>query len=109
MDSLAKVTISRQGDVVLSDETVVDEIDIFQGSENQITFDKIYTKSLKCIYQLQLYPFDTQECTVDLEVGEYDKDTMMVHPHILEMKGETLLPQYFITNWFLEYRHTGQA
>ena len=27
---------------------------------NRITFEQVYTKTFKCTYQLQLYPFDTQ-------------------------------------------------
>ena len=43
-DPLAKVTISKEGVFELSGETVVDEINIFKGAENKITFDKVYTK-----------------------------------------------------------------
>ena len=37
------------------------EINIFEGQFNRITFEQVYTKTFKCTYQLQLYPFDTQE------------------------------------------------
>ena len=36
------------------------EINIFEGRFNRITFEQVYTKTFKCTYQLQLYPFDTQ-------------------------------------------------
>ena len=36
------------------------EINIFEGQFNRITFEQVYTKTFKCTYQLQLYPFDTQ-------------------------------------------------
>ena len=68
LDNLADVTISREGDPEPSDITVVDEIDIFKGSENSLTFDKGFTKELQCDFQLQLYPFDTQICTINLQV-----------------------------------------
>ena len=61
LDDLAKVTISREGKSTLSDETVVDEVEIFKGSENKINLDKGFTKTVRCIYQLQLYPFDRQD------------------------------------------------
>ena len=53
--------------------------------------------------------FDTQECTMDLEVGEYDRDVMIIHPEKLEMIGRTLLSQYFITKWDLDYKHKGKG
>ena len=64
---------------------------------------------MKCIYELQLYPFDTQECTVDLEVGEYEKNIMMVLPQEIKMKSETLLPQYFIKGWTLDFENPGDV
>ena len=39
---------------------VIEEINIFTGGDNRITFQQVYSKSFKCEYQLQLYPFDTQ-------------------------------------------------
>ena len=36
------------------------EINIFEGRFNRIPFEQVYTKTFKCTYQLQLYPFDTQ-------------------------------------------------
>ena len=108
IDPLARVTISREGAFVSSDETVLDEINIFKGSENKITFDKVYTKTLKCIYELQLYPFDTQECTVDLSVSEYEVNVIKIIPRVIKMKSKTLLSQYFITGWTLDYTDSGK-
>ena len=103
LESLARVTIARMGEITPADET-----NISQGLENKIVFDIIYTKTLKCIYQLQLYPFDTQECTVDLEVGEYDRNVMIIRPENLEMIGQTLLSQYSVPKWDLDYKHKGK-
>ena len=59
-DSEAEVTVTREGDISQSDDTVVEEINIFSGEDNRITFERVYTKTFRCEYQLQLYPFDTQ-------------------------------------------------
>ena len=101
------MTISIEGISLSSDETVVDEINIFKGSENKITFDMVYTKTLKCIYELQLYPFDTQECTIDLNVSEYERNIMKILPKVIKMKSKTLLSQYFITGWTLDFTNSG--
>ena len=107
-DDLAMVTISKKGTATLSDEAVVDEIDIFKGSENNIVLDKGFTKTLKCIYQLQLYPFDTQECTVNLKIGKYQTNLIKIFPRSLEMEGETLLTQFRVTKWKLEYKNKSE-
>ena len=106
-DTLAKFTISREGTLIPSDETVVDEINVFNGFENKITYDRIFTKEVKCIYQLQLYPFDTQQCTINLEVGNYERQIMKILPKSIDMQSETTLAQYYIIGWRLEYKNEG--
>ena len=55
-----ELTLTREGDFVGSEDDNVEEINIFEGEFNRITFEQVYTKTFKCTYQLQLYPFDTQ-------------------------------------------------
>ena len=69
-DDDTEVTISREGNFTESSGNVIDEINIFEGSENRIMFQQVYAKSFKCLYQLQLYPFDTQVMIVFLKVLE---------------------------------------
>ena len=59
-DDDTEVTITREGDFIMSSPNVIEEINIFTGGENRITFQQVYSKTFKCEYQLQLYPFDTQ-------------------------------------------------
>ena len=68
------MTLTREGDFIGSEDDTVEEINIFDGQDNRITFEQVgtnqaldsilrlqvYTKTFKCTYQLQLYPFDTQ-------------------------------------------------
>ena len=55
-----EVTITREGKFIRSTFDIIEEKNIFRGDQNRITFQQVYTKSFKCEYQLQLYPFDTQ-------------------------------------------------
>ena len=55
-----ELTLTREGDYIGSPSSNVEEINIFEGQFNRITFEQVYTKVFKCTYQLQLYPFDTQ-------------------------------------------------
>ena len=59
-DDESEVTITREGSFTESGVQVMEEINIFEGGKNRITFQQVYSKTLKCVYQLQLYPFDTQ-------------------------------------------------
>ena len=61
-DAEAEITLTREGNFTRSDDSIIEEINIFNGIENKIIFEKVYTKTFRCEYQLQLYPFDTQAC-----------------------------------------------
>jgi hypothetical protein len=56
----SELTLTREGDFVRSGLEEANEINIFDGSYNRITFEQIYSKKFKCVYRLQMYPFDTQ-------------------------------------------------
>ena len=55
------VTVIREEDYSKrSGPEEVHEIEIFNGEENRLMMQQIYTHQFQCVYQLQLYPFDTQ-------------------------------------------------
>ena len=56
----AEVTVIREGNFTKSPNEVMDEINIFQGADNKITFQQVYSKTLNCDFDLHYYPFDTQ-------------------------------------------------
>ena len=86
------MTLTREGDYIGSPDDIVEEINIFEGRFNRITFEQVYTKTFKCTYQLQLYPFDTQVrkskvsiwmfqvCKVNLIVRKLERSVMEVSP-----------------------------
>ena len=40
----------------------------------------MYTKTFRCDYQLQLYPFDTQQCAVELATKKLDRLGVAIRP-----------------------------
>ena len=118
-----EVTITREGQFTESPVHVIDEINIFKGVDNGITFQQVYSKTLKCVYQLQLYPFDTQVpltsnerscftdvsqlCTVDMEIRALERETISLVPELVFMESDTVLVQYIISSWSLQYRSFG--
>jgi len=108
-DDESEVTISREGNYKESPVTVKQEINVFDGNQNRIMFQQLYSKTFKCVYQLQLYPFDTQKCTVDMELRELDKPTINMIPEDIFMEGDTVLVQYIIAKWSLELKDPGDS
>ena len=114
------MTVTREGDFTESGLNVMEEINIFEGAENRITFQQVYSKTLKCVYQLQLYPFDTQVlslsslkaiffgslqlCTVDMEIRELERSTVNLVPEMVFMESDTILVQYIVSDWSLQLR-----
>ena len=56
----SKLKIKRMGNFSRSSLDILDEVEIFQGSENPISMTQSYTKPFKCKYELRYFPFDTQ-------------------------------------------------
>ena len=56
------IHILRQGNYSTNhnDLTELNEALVFQGAENSLKMDQMYTKPFECIIQLTKYPFDTQ-------------------------------------------------
>ena len=50
-----------------------------------------------------------QVCTVNLIVRMLETSVMEITPHILTMESETVLTQYLITNWTLEYKNASNV
>ena len=57
---MTTVTVTRESNFTRSEVDLVDEIEVFKGSENKLTMNQTYTREFQCKYQLQRYPFDTQ-------------------------------------------------
>ena len=98
-----EITVTREGNFTRSEDDVFDEINIFQGIENKLIFEMTYTKTFNCEYQLQMYPFDKQECTVDLAIKKLDQRGVKMRPESILMLGSTVLTQYIIESWEMIY------
>ena len=54
------ISVIREGNFTRSGLEVVDETEIFEGAENTLFMQQVYTWQFQCKYNLQDYPFDTQ-------------------------------------------------
>ena len=58
----SSLTINKEGKGRLNKLSEVDETLVFDGRENPLTMSLHDTKTLRCIFQLQWFPFDIQVC-----------------------------------------------
>ena len=99
------LTVSKEGNYTRSMPEVVEEINIYKGKENRLTFEMTFTKDFECEYQLSMYPFDMQTCAVNLEVNALEQQSLKIVPKTVQMKGKIELTQYIVTAWKLVYKN----
>merc|ERR1719320_4754 len=98
------MTIIKKGNTSYSAITDVDENSIYTGSDNDLLYNRTYTKRFRCDFKLALYPFDTQYCKLVMSI---DKTFISFHKKDLEMSGPVELMQYTVKNWIIEETSTG--
>ena len=57
------VEVEREGTFKRSASHMIDETEIFEGSENSLVMSQTYTREFQCNYDFVSYPFDTQVIT----------------------------------------------
>ena len=100
-----ELTITREGNFTRSDLQVIEEINVFEGKENKLTFEMTYTKEFECEYQLMMYPFDTQTCTVDVIGKKLERQLIVLLPKEIQMNAKVTLTQYDVISWEMKYRN----
>ena len=93
-----KATISRQGKFTKSAQRFLDNIYIFEGSENPIQNQRIYEIEWICNYQIQWYPFDTQRCYMVFSPTSEISDFVTLEAGIHKYTGPDLLTEYLIVS-----------
>ena len=93
-----QISIKREGEGKWLDISNVMEEKVYKGKENSIVFNALYVNQFQCDYNLRKYPFDTQTCTIDLEVTSATKEYLTLVPGICKYIGPQAFSQYRIEN-----------
>ena len=64
----------------------VDEREIFKGKENGLILKQAYTHEFQCVFDLHNYPFDQQECFIDITTSTFDAPFLNLVPQNLTIK-----------------------
>ena len=84
---------------------MVEEKEIFKGSENHLTLKQTYTHEFQCLYNLEKYPFDKQDCSINTTTTELDNPMMMLIPKKLWMEQDPDMTLYNMKEWLITYRN----
>ena len=58
----------KEGEPKRNHMTDIDEAEIFEGSENSLRMEQMYTHAFQCVFKLSKYPFDTQ---VSVDISQF--------------------------------------
>ena len=94
-------SIRREGNGSIIENEVNEDIEVYSGSENGITISRVYSIQFFCEYQMAWYPFDQQECHVEMVMDGVLDNYADLNPGNLQFSGPKELTQYFIKKTIL--------
>lgn len=66
LDDQATMMVTREGESILGDYTLPEEVELFEGKHSPIHLDRKYSITFQCQFSLKRFPFDEQECSMVL-------------------------------------------
>ena len=82
------VEIQRKGNGSPNPITDLDEGQRFRGDENDIILTSLQEGHLFCLFELSKFPFDTQECSIDLHIPIEIRNYITLEPNKLIYSGK---------------------
>ena len=97
-DEKTRMNVIKEGKPKLNSPMDLHETFIFKGNENILQYKREYQMEMQCEYNLRMYPFDYQVCTIDVYVPLIKQEYMNVFAKSAKNLGTSQLPQFVITD-----------
>ena len=94
LDSFALVVRTNNGS--MSEPEMNENIEMYNGAQNPITFFRVYAIDFLCEFDMRWYPFDIQTCTIDVKLTGILEDFVEILPGLFEYLGGKEHTQYVI-------------
>ena len=99
-DEKSTIVVQNYGAGVANIFSDLHNAEIFRGEDNSIFYSKTYSINLFCDFKLNTYPFDTQQCTIQLSVPRNHKDWVEMRAEKMNYTGQTELQQFSVDKSF---------
>ena len=96
LDEKASIIVRREGEGKPNELTALTAAEIFLGHENPFHYRRTYSTKFECKFNLRSYPFDTQECLMDLRVPSSQTDEVNLTAYHIRYTGPKDLPQFTV-------------
>ena len=97
-DEKTTMNVIKQGKPKLNSPMDLEETRIFRGDENILQYKREYQMEMRCKFNLRMYPFDYQICTIDVHVPYIKQEYMNVFARSAKNFGISQLSQFVITD-----------
>ena len=95
-DGEAKFLVRLESSYQMSSLEDKRETAFFCGSENPLIYSRKFTLTSKCDFNLALFPFDTQTCSISLDVGDSIKKFVELKGTNINFVGEKKLATFYV-------------
>ena len=102
-DEKAIVTIDRQGPFIVPPKSLIHNAYVFEGSQNQIGIERIYSFKFSCDFYMGVYPFDTQKCSAIFVLKSNSGKFARLNIDEMSYMGPIDLTQYFVEDTNISY------
>ena len=97
-DSESVVSVKREGNYTQNTLEDVDNVYIFKGLYNPLDMSRVYQTEWICDYEMNWYPFDTQNCRMTFAVTQDMNNFIRLVGNGHTYQGPVELTQYFVRN-----------
>ena len=104
-DATIRVLLNNNFTFEKADMTVSNNVYLFKGSENKLEISQVYDIYFICQYNMRRYPFDTQECHVDIVLTAVHDNFCRLNVQNFSYTGDLDLRQYFIREYSNHSKH----
>ena len=92
-----------------TDQSDLHETTYFPGSENPISYSRMYTTNFLCQFELQRYPFDTQTCEINIRPIKKELNFVKLIPSKLKYSGPKEMLTYSVIDYGIRESEHGSV
>ena len=82
------------------------EFALYDGKENHILFSRQFTEELNCVFDISFFPFDSQTCSISLNVGNEERFLIELVGDNVDFIGNLKLSTFDFIRSYLEHNDT---